>query len=152
MNTQAWRICREEAEHLEQCFLLSCTIPGTRSITALFLAVSSNKVRVAYYSSSTTFREEKVTLGSNELPIESITGFVTCSSEHKWWLACVIKTIPIRSCVQLTFLHPHGPLSSFKYLAHEDIMHNCLRQCFGTRRSKNQVWSHLPYCVKHWTF
>ena len=116
---------REEAEHLEQRFLLSRTIPGTRKYHC-FIPVSSNEVKVAYY-----FHREKVTLGSNDLPIESITGFVTCLSEHKWWLACVVKTISIESCVQLTFLHPHGPSSS-----------NHLRQGFGTCRSKDQVWSH----------
>ena len=111
---------RKEAEHLEQWFLLSHTISGTRKYHC-FIPVSSNKVRVAYYSSSATFREEKVTLGSNDLPIESITGFVTCSSEQTWWLACVIKTFLIENCVQLTFLYPHGSSSSFKHPVHEDI-------------------------------
>jgi hypothetical protein len=120
---------REEAKHLEQLFMFSRTIPGMRKYHS-FIPVSSNRVRVAYYSSSTTFKEEKDTLGSNDLPIESITGFITCSSEQKWWLACVIKTIPIESCVKLTFLHPHGPSSSFKYPAHEDIRTIALNNVF----------------------
>ena len=109
----------EEAQHLEECFLLSRTIPGTRKYHS-YIPISSNTVKVAYYLGSSTFKEEKVTLGSNDLPIESITAFVTCSSEHKWWLACVIETILNESSVKLTFLHPHGPSSSYKYPAHED--------------------------------
>ena len=91
---------------LNSIFFLSRTIPGTRKYHC-FILVSSNKVKLAYYSSSTTLR--------------LLWGFVICSSEHKWWLACVIKTILIESCVQLTFLHPHGPSSSSKYPAHQDI-------------------------------
>ena len=45
--------------------------------------------------------------------IDSIVGFVTCSSEGKWWLACVLNQE--ESTVNLTFLHPNGPSNSFKY-------------------------------------
>ena len=53
--------------------------------------------------------------------LESVTGFVTCISLDKCWLACVIRTIQDDSCVRLTFLHPHGPSNSFKYPVSEDV-------------------------------
>ena len=44
--------------NLEQCFHLSCTIPGTRKLHS-FVPILNNKVRVSYYSAADTFREER---------------------------------------------------------------------------------------------
>lgn len=112
---------KKEAECLQQRFILSRTIPGTRKYHS-FIPISNEKVKVAYYSRSNTFREERVTLVHTDLPsIESITGFVTCISEDNWWLACVIEIINADSCVRLTFLNPHGPSNMFKYPVTEDV-------------------------------
>ena len=54
-------------------------------------------------------------LGKNEIPPESIAGFVACLHEGNRWLACVLKVFCDTREVQLTFLHPHGPSNSFKY-------------------------------------
>ena len=51
----------------------------------------------------------------NEIPPESITGFVTCLHEENWWLACVLEVCSDTKEVKLTFLHPPGPSNSFKY-------------------------------------
>ena len=73
------------------------------------------------YSASDASREERVTLDKNDLPPESIAGFVTCLCEGKWWLACVLEVIQADNLVKLTFLHPHGPSSLFKYPEPLDI-------------------------------
>ena len=44
-----------------------------------------------------------------------------CLWDGNWWLACVLEVIQEDSLVKLTFLHPHGPNSSFKYLEIQDI-------------------------------
>ena len=109
-----------EAEQLEQRFTSSRTIPGTRKYHS-FIPASRNTVKVALYSSDDRYKEEKVTLVGSGLSPESITGFVTCKLEDKWWLACVIEVIQDNSNVQITLLHPHGPSRSFKYPVSEDI-------------------------------
>jgi len=78
-------------------------------------------VKVHYYFSSETYREERVSLGTNDLPPELIDGFITCLWDRNWWLACVLEVIQEESRVKLTFLHPPGPSSSCKYPAMEDI-------------------------------
>jgi len=80
-----------------------------------FVPISNRKVRVGFCSASGASREERVTLDKNDLPQESIAGFVTCLCEGKWWLACVLEVIQADNLVKLTFLHPHGPSSLFKY-------------------------------------
>ena len=62
-----------------------------------------------------------VTLAHKDLSLDSIHGFVTCSSGGKWWLGCVIELFQEDDSAKLTFLHPHGPSSSFKYPAFPDI-------------------------------
>ena len=63
----------------------------------------------------------EVTLRTNDLPPELIVGFVSCLCDGKWWLACVFEIIQEDSQVKLTFLHPHGPSSSYKYPGTQDI-------------------------------
>ena len=81
-----------EQQYLERRFHLSRTIPGTRKLHS-FVPISNRKVRVSSYSAPDASREERVTLHKNDLPPESIAGFVTCLCEGKWWLACVLEVI-----------------------------------------------------------
>jgi hypothetical protein len=62
-------------------------------------------------------REERVTLDKHDVPF----GFVTCLSDGKWWSACVLEVIEADNLVKLTFLHPNGPSSSFRYPEPHDI-------------------------------
>ena len=109
-----------EQHNLEQRFQQSRTIPGTRKLHS-FVPISKSTVRVSFYSASDNSRKERVTLTKNDLPPESIVGFVTCLCDGNWWLACVLKIIQEESQVKLTFLHPHGPSTSFKYPETQDI-------------------------------
>ena len=93
-----------EQHNLERCFHQSRTIPGTRKLHS-FVPISKGKVRVSYYSVSDTSREERVILRTNDLPPESIVGFVTCLCD---W-PCVLQIIQECRQVKVTFLHPHGP-------------------------------------------
>ena len=111
---------KREQCNLEQRFHFSRTIPGTRKLHS-FVPISNRKLRVSVYSASDTAREEKVTLGKNNLLPESIVGFVTCLNDGNWWLACVLEIIQEESLVKLTFLHPHGPSNSFKFPELQDI-------------------------------
>ena len=87
-----------------------------------FVPISNSKVRASYYSASDISREERgITLRTNDLPPESIVGFVTCLCDGKWWLACVFEIIQEDSQVKLTFLHPHGPSNPYKCPGTQDI-------------------------------
>ena len=103
-----------EQSSLEHRFQISRTIPGTRKLHS-FVPISDSTVEVKFYSSSDVSRKERVTLTKNEIPPESIAGFVTCLHEENWWLACVLEVCSDTKEVKLTFLHPHGPSNSFKY-------------------------------------
>ena len=103
-----------EQQNLDQRFQKSRTIPGTRKLHS-FVPISNDKVKVRPFSACTTFKEERVTSGETGLALESISGFVTCMIDRNWWLACVRKVYVEEDVVKLTFLHPHGPCTSFKY-------------------------------------
>ena len=90
------------------------TIPGTRKLHS-FIPVSKDKLQVKQFSASSSCKEERVTASEDDIPPESISGFVTCLIDRKWWLACVLCLSPDESQVKLKLLHPPGPASSFKY-------------------------------------
>ena len=52
---------------------------------------------------------------TTELEIDAISGFVTCDYDSRWWLAFVLGVDTDNTEVKLTFLHPSGPSSSFRY-------------------------------------
>ena len=53
----------------------------------------------------------KVTKQESELEIDMISGFVTCSYDREWWLACVLEVDAENLEVKVSFLHPCGPTS-----------------------------------------
>ena len=73
------------------------------------------------FSSSATFKEERVTLKTSDLQVDLIVGFITCLYDKKWWLACVLQIIQEDSQIKLTFFHQHGPSSSYEYPETQDI-------------------------------
>ena len=110
-----------EEKKLEERFAKSRTIPGTRKLHS-FIPVSNDRIKVKVFSLSTTSREERVSCKDDDLPLESISGFVTCVVDRKWWLACVLELSPDENQVRETLLHPPGPSNSFKYPASEHIV------------------------------
>ena len=106
---------------MEHRFQLSRTIPGTRKFHSL-VPILDSTVQVKFYSLSDVSKEERVELAKNEIPPESIAGFVTCLHEENWWLACVLEVCSDNKEVKLTFLHPHGPSNSFKYPKPQNIL------------------------------
>ena len=106
---------------LENRFQNSRTIPGTRKLHS-FVPISRDTLNVQVYSFSTVPKEEKVAKQDSELVIDSISGFVTCTYDRKWWLACVLNVDAENAEAKVTFLHPHGPSRSFKYPNIPDIL------------------------------
>ena len=87
----------------------------------LYASLPQQSYRVRLYSSSGLYKEERVTLMANDIPVKSITGFVICLSEGAWWLACIVNINHDTNTVRLTCLHPHGPCTSFRYPRKEDV-------------------------------
>ena len=94
---------------------------NSRNKKTTFISTHFKKKSLCNFSSSTTFKEERVTLKTSDLQVDVIVGFLTYLYDEKWWLACVLKIIQEDSQVKLTFLHQHGPYSSYKYPGTQDI-------------------------------
>jgi len=79
---------------------------------------------VKAFSSSTTSKEERVSceVESDDVPVESISGFVTCVVDREWWLGCVLQLSPDENQVKVALLHPPGPSNSFRYPKGEHIV------------------------------
>ena len=111
-----------EAEErlLQDRFAKTRTIPGTRKLHS-FIPVSRNEIAVKTFSSSTTSRVERVFREDDDVPVESISGFVTCLVDREWWLACVLQLSEDEELVKVTLLHPPGPSNSYRYPSSEHI-------------------------------
>ena len=112
---------KREQIHLEGRFQRARTIPGTRKLHS-FVPISKDRVTTRVFSSSTTSKEEKVTSYESEIPLEQISGFVTCFYDGQWWVACVLQLNADNDEVRVTLLHPHGPSRSFRYPRVQDII------------------------------
>ena len=112
-----------EEKNLEERFAKSRTIPGTRKLHS-FIPISKDRITVKAFSSSTTSKEERASceVESDDVPVESISGFVTCVVDREWWLGCVLQLSPDENQVKVALLHPPGPSNSFRYPKGEHIV------------------------------
>ena len=83
-STEDYKI---EQTHLEERFQRTQTIPGTRKLHS-FVPVSKHTVKTRVYSSSSLFKEQRVTSRGSELSVEQISGFVTCVRACFWVHCC----------------------------------------------------------------
>ena len=74
---------RREKAFLEQQFKQSRKIPGTRKFHS-FIPFSHDQVEVKHFSTSKSFRKERVTLYKNDLPLDSISDFVHRKENGGW--------------------------------------------------------------------
>ena len=109
-----------EERFLQDRFAKTRTIPGTRKLHS-FIPVSRNEIAVKTFSSSTTSRVERVFREDDDVPVESISGFVTCLVDREWWLACVLQLSEDDDLVKVTLLHPPGPSNLYRYPSSEHI-------------------------------
>jgi len=115
-----------ESTILSKRFEHTRTIPGTHRLHS-FRPTSREELEVRDFSSCTEMRVERISLtravsahcGMN---ISAITGYVTARYDGSWWLACIINTMPDSDEVEVAFLHPNGPASSFKYPPCGDVL------------------------------
>ena len=117
-SVEDYEVAKKE---LEGRFRNSRTIPGTRKLHA-FIPLSRHLIAAKLYSNSDDFKEEKVVKDEGELELDGLSGYVTCVYESEWWLACVLSVDSDNAEVRLTFLHPHGPTSSYRYPVIPDIL------------------------------
>ena len=109
-----------EERFLQSRFDKTRTIPGTRKFHS-FIPVTKSKIAVKTFSSSTVLKTERIFREEDDLPVESISGFVTCLVDRKWWLACVLQLKEDENLVKVTLLHPPGPSQSYRYPKNEHI-------------------------------
>ena len=112
---------KSEEAFLEERFKQSRTIPGTRKLHS-FVPLSKSMVDTKMFSSSSNSKRQRVTVSEDELTPEEITGFITCVYDKQWWVACVLQMDVDCEEVTVSFLHPHGPSTTFKYPKQPDIL------------------------------
>ena len=130
----------------------SRTIPGTCKYHS-FVPVLKDKVKVSFYFSSVISKEEMVTVAHNGLSLESIRGFVTCISDGKWWLGCVIEIFQEENSAKLAFLHPHGPsntlntlpLQIFTFIASHQGWDKALSNSLSLKHKHPKFFKHKHY-------
>ena len=110
---------------LSKRFESTRTIPGTHQLHC-FRPTSFEKLECREFSLSTEKRVERVTINrsdtTNPVKLDFIKGYVTAKYDSFWWLACVTNTVPDCEEVEVSFLHPHGPATSFKYPPGYDVL------------------------------
>ena len=55
-----------------------------------------------------------------------VAGYVTCKSQHQWWLAQVLAKESDNTEAKLSLLHPRGPARSFKYPPSPNVINMAL--------------------------
>ncbi|SMN01563.1 hypothetical protein SPONN_2634 [uncultured Candidatus Thioglobus sp.] len=113
---------KREEIHLDERFQRAQTISGTRKIHCFILPLSCNTVRTKLFSSSVVLKDRRVTAMGSQLPLEQISGFVTCCYEEQWWVACVLQLDAEKDEVKVAVLRPHGPANSYKHPSKEQII------------------------------
>ena len=105
-------------ERFEKC----CTIVGTQKLHT-FIPLSKNKIITKVYSDSNESKIELVTaVDSDPIPFDDIKGYIACEYNGHWWLSCVVGKNQEKDEITVSFLHPHGPSTSFTFPSHADIL------------------------------
>ena len=105
----------EEVKNLEERCSRTRTIHGTRKLHS-FVPVSEDRIKMKPFSTSTTSGDD-----DDDVPLGSISGFVTCVVGNQWWLACVLQLSDDDDGVRVALLHPPGPRNSFRYPPNEPV-------------------------------
>ncbi|GBO15378.1 hypothetical protein AVEN_262217-1 [Araneus ventricosus] len=110
-------------ERLLECrFSEAVTVPGTQQFHS-FVPVKKGVVQVKYFSNSIEYSLGTCVIPAGMfLPLEEIQGFVPCMYDSTWWLGCVLNVNTSSNEIQISFLHPHGPSTSFVYPSYSDIL------------------------------
>ena len=140
----------KEQSILECHFQLSLTIPCTRKLVS-FVPISESTVGVKFYPSPDVSRKERVALAKNDIPRESIAGFVTCLHGNNWWLAFVLEVCSDTMEVKLMFFYPHGPSNSFNYPESQNIHTIPIDDILTLRRPKDKKWLCVLFDKKEMT-
>lgn len=112
----------EEEKILTKRFNEAIAVTGTQKYHA-FIPLSKEKLQAKVVSNFLDFDVHKIKVGPDaaDMPLNQITGFVACAYDNKWWMACVLSKDEIEE-VNLLFMHPSGPATSFAYLRRPDTL------------------------------
>ena len=89
--------------------------------------MSGETVEVKEFFSSPDSRVERVlkspvAVNTMSVKLSDIKGYVTAKYDGRWWLGCVIQTFAEANEVEVNFLHPYGPATSYRYPHSADIL------------------------------
>lgn len=66
--------------------------------------------------------EKEVSKSPDKLNLADISGYITVVYEANWWLRYVLQKNEELDEVNISFLHPAGPSTSFSYPKNADIL------------------------------
>jgi hypothetical protein len=112
----------EEEGLLSSQFATAQTVHGTQQLHA-FMPVKKGVLNTNIYSASPNYTENPVSsVRKDTNQLKDITGFVSCMYDNFWWLGCVLSVSEESNDVKISFLHPHGPSTSYIYPAMPHIV------------------------------
>jgi len=99
------------SQEQEKRFSHAKTVPGTRSFH-WFVPLSTTKIQVGYISGdiSGTFGSQQAAMRDLNLQPGQ---FVACVYDGEWWLGNITEISTDNDDVKVSFMHPHGPATSF---------------------------------------
>lgn len=112
----------QESDMLRKRFENARTITGTHKLHSV-RSISQDYIEVKHFSAQIDKRVEPIVLSPCQIiKAEDIRGFVTIKYDNNWWLGCVLNTNHDSNEAEVTFLHPKGPSTSFRYPNQPDIL------------------------------
>lgn len=109
-------------ENMKERLSFAKTIPGTRSYHQ-FTPISPSVIVAKKVSEDLDYAihfDFKLITIEDEIPIQ-LAKFIVCTYDDKHWLGMVMEIDRDNADVQVKFMHPHLPSTSFKWPVRDDI-------------------------------
>jgi hypothetical protein len=109
-------------ENMKERLSAAITIPGTRSFHQ-FTPISPSVIAAKKVSEDLGYSihfDFKLVTVEDEIPIQ-LAKFIVCTYDDKHWLGMVMELDRDNADVQVKFMNPHLPSTSFKWPVRDDV-------------------------------
>lgn len=108
---------------LKDRFNKAVTIKGTQQYHAFIPdKLNTSDIFVKSFSDSSKSFKVIVSKSDDKLSLSDCNGYITAAYDKHWWLAYILDKDEELDELKVTFLHPHGPSSSFSYPSKPDVL------------------------------
>lgn len=115
---------KQEATVLNDRLSSALTVGGTHQLHAVIpIPGTTSRIIVKEYSfDESAVRTAIISKEEECVPWDEICGYLCCKYNNEWWLAHVLEKTWSTQEVQVEFLHPAGPSSSFSFPSRADVL------------------------------